>query len=214
MKIVSVILARGGSKGIPKKNITKLKGKPLISYAIKESMASDVDETWVCTDDLEIKKVSEIFGAKVLIRPKKISTGKSKSELALLYFSKKIDFDILVFIQPTSPLIQAKYINLGIDLIINKKFDSVFSAYSEHWIPRWKKTTPAKEIDWNRKNRPMRQDKEEVWVENGAFYITTKKLLEKNKIRYSGKLGVVEMPQHLSYQVDTIEDLKIIEKFL
>lgn len=213
MKLVSVILARGGSKGLPKKNIKKLKGKPLIYYSIEQSSLSKVKETWVCTDSEEIAKISKKFGAKVLMRPPALATDKSKSEEALLYFSKHVDFDVLVFIQPTSPLIKSKYINAGLDLILDKKYDSVFSAYSEHWVPRWKKNS-IKEFNWNKNKRPMRQEKEELWVENGAFYITKKSFLEKSKLRYSGRLGVVEMPQHLSYQVDTIEDFKIIGKFI
>jgi N-acylneuraminate cytidylyltransferase len=213
MKIVSVILARGGSKGIPKKNITKVINKPLISYTIETSINSNVDETWVCTDNEEIAKISEECGAKVLIRPHELATDKSKSEDALIFFSKKVEFDFLVFIQPTSPLLKPEYINLGIEYVKSKKFDSVFSAYSEHWIPRWSKKE-VKPYNWEINKRPRRQDVEELWVENGAFYITTKKDLQKNKLRYNGKIGVVEMPFEESFQIDTISDLKLIEKLL
>jgi CMP-N-acetylneuraminic acid synthetase len=213
MKVVSVILARGGSKGIPKKNIKNINGKPLISYTIESSLKSNVDETWVCTDDKEIAKISEEFGAKVLIRPSELATDKSKSEDSLIFFSELVDFDFLVFIQPTSPLLKPEYINLGIDYVKSKKFDSVFSAYSEHWLPRWGKKE-IKPHNWKTNERPMRQDVDELWVENGAFYITTKKDLQKNKLRYNGKIGVVEMPPEESFQVDTINDLKLIEKLL
>ena len=114
MKIVSVILARGGSKGIPRKNTMDLKGKPLISYAINASIRSKVTETWVSTDDYIISTISRNLGANILQRPSNLATDTSQSEDALLHFADNVDFDILVFIQPTSPLLEYKYINKGI----------------------------------------------------------------------------------------------------
>ena len=214
MKIVSVILARGGSKGIPNKNIITLNGQPLISYAILASIQSKVQETWVSTDSKQIKKIAQAYGALTLNRPKEISGDRSLSEEALEHFSKKINFDILVFIQPTSPLLQASDLNKGIDMITNKKnsFDSVFSVYQEHWIPKW--TINLKPKNWDINNRPMRQETEQQYVENGAFYITTKKCFLKSNLRYSGKLGVVKMPNYRSFQVDTLDDIKLIRKLL
>jgi len=215
MKIVSVILARGGSKGIPKKNITKLSGIPLIAYTILASKNSTVSETWVSTDCKEIAKVSSELGANILMRPSDISEDTSSSEEALLHFAKNIDFDILVFIQPTSPLLSPKYIDKGLNMMNGSfnhsyDYDSVFSAYKEHWYPRW--TKQFKPNNWDINNRPRRQDVEELYVENGAFYITTKKNLLKSKLRYSGNIGIVEMPLWRSFQVDTLEDLKLIGK--
>ena len=107
MKIVSVILARGGSKGIPQKNIVNLNGKPLIQYSIDASNNSNVEETWVSTDCSKIKKISLTLGANVLDRPTHLATDISSSDSALLHFAENVDFEILVFIQPTSPLIKA-----------------------------------------------------------------------------------------------------------
>ena len=185
MKIVSVILARGGSKEIPSKNIINVKGKPLIYYTIKASQESNVQETWVSTDCAKIKKVAQKFNANVLDRPKVISQDFSKSEEALIHFSEKIEFDVLVFIQPTSPLLKSKDINKGIRLILDEGYNSVFSVYKQHWIPRW--TLDIKPINWKTENRPMRQEVNEEYVENGAFYITTKTSLLKSQLRYSGK---------------------------
>ena len=212
MKIVSVILARGGSKGIPKKNIIPLNGKPLISYTIESSIKSNIEQTWVSTDCEEIKKASKTFGVNVIDRPSKISGDKSKSEEALLDFAKQIDFDVVVFIQPTSPLLNSTDIKEALEIMKNKKLDSIFSVYKEHWIPRW--TLEEKPHNWDTNNRPMRQDIPEQYVENGAFYITTKKSLLESKLRYSGNIGVYKMPMLRSFQIDTLEDLKLIEKLL
>ena len=213
MKIVSVILARGGSKGIPSKNIIDLKGKPLISYTIQASQKSNVDSTWVSTDCPTIKTISEALNANVIDRPKEISGDFSKSEEALLHFSKKIDFDILVFIQPTSPLLKSEDINQGIKLLLNdNKCSSVFSVYKQHWLPKW--SLDIEPLNWDVKNRPMRQEVDEEYIENGAFYITKKNDLLNSKLRYSGKKNVVIMPYLRSFQIDTLDDLNLIEGLL
>jgi len=210
MKIVSVILARGGSKGIPSKNIVDLNGKPLISYTIESSLQSNVDETWVSTDSSEIASVSSTYGASVIDRPSDISTDTSQSEEALLHFTDNHDFDIMVFIQPTSPLINSEDINKGLEMM--DEYDSVFSVTKEHWIPRW--TMDVKPFEWEIDNRPMRQDKPETYIENGAFYITKRKNLLESKLRYSGKMGVVEMPLSRSFQIDTFDDLNLINNII
>ena len=210
MKVVSVIPARGGSKGIPLKNIVELGGKPLISYTIESSKQSNVDETWVSTDSSEIASVVSEYGVKVIERPEDISTDTSQSEEALLHAARDSEFDVLVFIQPTSPLIKSEDINKGLEMM--DEYDSVFSVTKEHWIPRW--TMDVKPFEWEINNRPMRQDKPETYIENGAFYITKRKNLLESKLRYSGKIGVVEMPLSRSFQIDTIEDLELMEKLL
>ena len=210
MKTVSVIPARGGSKGIPLKNIVNLNGRPLISYTIEESIKSNVDETWVSTDSDEIEKVSLKFGAKVIKRPDDISKDDSQSEETLLHFANKEDFDTMVFIQPTSPLLKSTDINKGIKLI--SKYDSILSVTREHWIPRW--SMDMNPIDWEINNRPMRQDKEETFLENGAFYITKRKNLLQSKLRYSGKIGFVEIPLYRSFQIDTLDDLNLINTII
>lgn len=210
MKTISLILARGGSKGIPNKNIIEINGNPLLYYTANASLNSNVDETWVSTDCDKIKKVALNLGCKVIDRPKEISGDKSKSDEALVHFAENVDFDILVFIQPTSPLLKSTDINKGLEKMQN--YDSVFSVTKEHWIPRWNET--GEPVDWDINNRPMRQDVKETYIENGAFYITTKQQLLNSKLRYGGNIGMIEMPLHRSFQIDTMDDLKLIGKLL
>ena len=209
-KIVSVILARGGSKGIPRKNIINLGNKPLINWTINSSLKSNVSETWVSTEDKEIAKVAKDAGAKILNRPSNLATDISSSEDSLLHFAKNVDFNILVFIQPTSPLLNYNDINKG--LLMMKNYDSVFSVYEEHWVPKW--TRDSKTYNFNKSYLPRRQDKESLYIENGAFYITTKENLLKSKLRYSGTIGMMEMPLWRSFQVDTLDDLTLINKLI
>ena len=213
-KIVSLILARGGSKGIPNKNIIDLNGQPLISFAINASNASKIQETWVSTDSQKIKTIAQEFGASVIERPEALAQDTSPSEDAILHFCQSIAFDVLVFIQPTSPLLTSQDLDKGIDLLLNQQihYDSIFSVYKEHWIPRW--NLDIKPINWNPKIRPRRQDIEENYVENGAFYISYKKNILDSKLRYSGNIGCIEMPLQRSFQIDTYDDLKLIKKLL
>ena len=212
MKIVSIILARGGSKGIADKNIIDLNNKPLIYYTINASKKSNVLDTWVSTDSKKISIIAESYGAKIIDRPKQIATDIASSEQALQHFTTQIEFDIMVFIQPTSPLLNSSDINKGLDLMKTGQYDSVFSVCKEHWIPKW--TLDLKPINWSPDNRPRRQEISEQYVENGAFYITTKEQFIKSGIRYGGTKGIVEMPFYRSFQVDTYEDLETIKKLL
>ena len=214
MKIVSVILARGGSKGIPNKNIKDLNGKPLIQYAIDASKLSMVgEETYVSSDSDIILDVARDLGAKTIKRPENISDDLDKSELALIDFANRVESDIIVFIQPTSPMIRAEDIDTGILMLRDfKSLNSVLSVYEEHWTPRWGQNREP--IDWDINNRPMRQEVENNYVENGAFYISRSRLIKKNKLRYTPPFDYVVMKQEHSFQVDTLDDLSLIDKLL
>lgn len=212
MIVKTIILARCGSKGIPDKNIIHIHNKPLVSYTISTALKSNANDVYVSTNCDKIANVSKQYGAKIIQRPDSISGDTSKSEEALLHFAQNIYFDILVFIQPTSPLIIPEDINKGLEMILMNKYDSIFSAYKEHWIPRW--NMDGSPDNWDIFNRPMRQQIPEKYTENGALYITTRKQLENSKLRYSGKIGILEMPFSRSLQIDSYEDLEIIKKIL
>jgi CMP-N-acetylneuraminic acid synthetase len=127
VKAVTLIPARGGSKGIQRKNIIDLGGKPLLAYAIEASIKSNVSETWVSTEDDEIAEIALTYGAKVIKRPDEIATDDAISESALLHFAEKINnFDILVFLQATCPFVKDNDINKA--LILMEKYDSVISV--------------------------------------------------------------------------------------
>ena len=211
-KIVSVILARGNSKSIPKKNIYNLNGYPLIYYTIKASKKSNVDETWVSTEDAEIKEVSLNYGAYVLDRPAELATDYSSSEDSLLHFSENVDFDILVFIQATSPMLTYTDINKGIDKILTEECDSLLSLSIANDLLIWNKD--LKPINYDPGNRGRRQDREDLYIENGAFYITTRDALLESKCRISGKIGFVEIPFWRGFQIDDYDDLYGIGKLM
>ncbi len=208
LKICSVILAREGSKGIPNKNLKLIKNKPMIYYSINASLKSKVDETWVSSDSKKILKIAKKFGSKILLRPKKLAKDKSKSEDALIHFAENILFDILVFIQPTSPLISYKDINQGLKLL--KDFNSVLTVSKINQFI-WFDKNPTYDI----KDRKRRQDtNKNTYIETGSLFITTRKRLLKYKNRLSGKIGFIEIERKRSFDVDNYEDLDLIKKII
>ena len=212
MKIVSVITARGGSKGVPRKNIADINGRPLIWYSINASLKSNVNETWVSTEDAEIKDVSISCGAKVVDRPRELADDIIMPDSALVDAAKSIDFDILVFIQPCAALIKPKFINAGIDKIVSEGYDSSFACVRESWMPVW--DLNLNPIDWQINSRPRRQDKDEWYKEAGMLYVTTKKQLLNSGLRYGGNIGAFEIPLQDSFQIDNQQDLDLIRKIL
>ena len=212
MKVISLITARGGSTEIPLKNIIDIKGKPLISYSILASLSSNVDETWVSTDSKKIAQVSIKYGAKVSNRPAHLADNIIMPDPTLVHFSEKNIFDIMVFIQPTSPFIKPEYINYGIEKMKKGNYDSMVTVTKEHWLPRWDENVEP--IGWDINYRPRRQDKPATYAENGMFYITTKKMLKKTSLRYGGKIGFIKIPLRDSFQIDSKEDLDLIRELM
>lgn len=210
-KIISIIPARGSSKGIPRKNLKLIAGKPLIAYSIEQSLNSRlINDTYVSTEDQEIKNIALGYGAKVIDRPPELATDVASTESVLLHAAKylKHDFDCIVLLQPTSPLRFPKQIDEAIDLYLKRKGDSLLSVYINGSF-LWSKN--GKSLNYDYKNRPRRQDKTWEFVENGSIYITRKEILLNEKNRLGGKILFYIMPKWMSYEIDEPFDLEIIE---
>jgi CMP-N-acetylneuraminic acid synthetase len=211
MKVCSIIPARSGSKGIKNKNIKKLNGKPLMSYSILASLnAKKVNETYVSTDSDSYIEIAKKIGAKTIKRPQSMSLDNSKTEEAISHFLKKVDCDIVVLIQATSPLIKSKYLDESIDMLVNQNYDSIVSVYKDHgfW---WDNNTPM----YDPKNRPMRQEQKSLYKESGMFYIFKAESFLKEKCRISGKSGIYETPKIRSFlEIDESEDFKIMSEVM
>lgn len=221
MKIISIIPVRGGSKGIPRKNLVKICGKTMLEYSINASQKSKlVNRTIVCTEDKKIARVAKKLKSEIIMRPKNLATDEMLAEpsieLVLNELKEKENFipDLIVFLQNTSPLRNAKDIDGGIKMI-KKGFDSVISGFSIHtylWTQN-KKTIRPLNYDFNK--RGQRQDDGfEILQENGAMFISTYKAFIQSKRRISGKIGFYKMPLERSYNIDTLEDLKDLRSFL
>ena len=208
MQYKILIPARGGSKRIPRKNIIDLSGKPLISYSIEQALKIS-ENVYVSTDDSDIARISEKYGANVLIRPPEISGDYSKTEDVVYHFLDNEDTDVLILLQATCPLIKSEYILNGIDLM--NQYDSVISVIREigfYW------DTNGTPLNFILGNRSRTQDMDAWYKENGSFYITTKHLFKKTGLLSAGKVGFVEMPYANSIDIDTFEDLKLANSVL
>jgi YrbI family 3-deoxy-D-manno-octulosonate 8-phosphate phosphatase len=222
-EVLAIIPARGGSKGVPGKNIFPLAAKPLVAYTIEAALESEcVSRLIVSTDDKKIAEVSSLYGAETIDRPAEISGDYHQSELALIHVldhleaNEKYIPDWLIFIQCTSPLLLPEDIDEAYRVVVKGKYDSVFSAFEEHFIPRWQfgKNETVKPVNYEPNKRPMRQEVPSEFVENGAFYIMRTDHLKRTGTRFGKKCGIYVMPLERSFQVDTLEDIALIEKII
>lgn len=217
--IVAFIPLRGGSKSIPHKNIKNIAGKPLSFWVIETALKSSaVDKIFVSTDSEEIKQVvNQIKNDKleIISRSKKSATDQAATELAMLEFAKNNkDFQDIILIQATSPLLTAKHLNEGVRKFKHNKYDSLLSVVRQKRFIWKENNNTACPINYNPLNRPRRQNFDGFMVENGAFYITSRENLLKSRCRISGKTGLYEMPEETFVELDSPMDWMIAETLL
>ncbi len=219
MNIVSIIPARGGSKGIPGKNIRLLSGKPLLSYSIEASRKSrHVHRTMVSTDDEETGKIALEHGAEFIRRPAELATDEAPTEPCLIhaiqYLEKQEGYpaDIVVLLQATSPLRGSSYIDLCIEKLLKEKADTVFTVCED--LPYfWKKDDDDRFVPLYEK-RLRRQDTSPLYRENGAVYATRKNILLENNNRLGGVIKGVVMDAIASLDIDSEFDFWLAEQIL
>jgi len=215
--ICAIIPARGGSKGIPKKNIIDFCGKPLVAWSILQCKDCDlIKEVYVSSDDEEIIDISCKYGAKAIRRPERLATDFSTSEDALLHavsvIERETDIDMVVFLQATSPLREKKDIEGAITEFQDQKADSLFSAAGLEDFFIWTRTPEGfSSMNYDYKNRIRRQDVEKQFVENGSIYIFKPSILKKYNNRLGGSIGIYEMDFWKTWEIDSIEDKELCE---
>ncbi len=214
-KIVALIPARGGSKKIPLKNIKEFCGYPLIYWVVKAACESSmISEVYVATDSDQIKNTVEKFDfdkLNLISRSEETATDTASTEMLMLEFTRSHQFDLLVLIQATSPLLNADDIDSGIRKLSAGGFDSLLSVVRQKrfiWHEQGKTASP---INYNPVLRPMRQQWDGYLVENGAFYITKRINLLESSCRVSGKIGLFEMCEDSYFELDEPEDWTIME---
>ena len=214
MRIVCIILARGGSKGLPKKNIKMFSGSPLMCHSIKHARASDlIDAVYLSSEDREILDIGLSYGATPIERPLYLAQDSSTSEDALKHFLGEVDeCDLVVFLQPTSPLREAEDIDNIINLVIEDNLDSAFSAVEIEDLFIWENTEEgARSVNYNFKDRQRRQDLQKQYVENGSIYCFKPEVLRKYNNRLGGKIGVSIMDSWKIHEIDCLEDFELCE---
>jgi len=213
--VVCIILARGGSKTIPKKNLINFCGKPLIIWSIEQAKnACNVSSIWVSSDDDKILKLAKKNGANIIKRPRLLSTSKSNSVTGWIHAVNHIEknkklIDAVIALQATSPVRESKDIEKGIKIFFEKKLDSLFSAAIIGDFFIWeRKNSKYRSINYNYKKRPRRQEFPDQYVENGSFYMFTPNLIKKNKNPIGGKIGISLMEFWKSFEIDDKDDIE------
>lgn len=224
-KILGIITARGGSKGIPRKNIKNFCGKPLIAYTIQEAQKSKyISNLIVSTEDLEIKKISQKYGADVpFLRPKNLAGDKIKSlpvvRHAVLFMEKQLGivFDYIVILQPTSPLRKTIDIDKTIERIIKENTDSAVTLVEieENHPMQIKKITKNRVLPYcmPEKEGTRRQDLPVAYKRNGSVYVIKRDaIIKKNKLFGNSITGVV-IPRERSVDINNDFDWMKAEYF-
>ena len=224
-KILAIIPARGGSKGIPRKNIIPLAGKPLVAWTIEATKKSRyIDKIVVSSDDDEILSVGTKFKAQPIKRPAYLATDTASPEPLVFqvmdYLKEKERYvpDIIVYLQPTSPLRDTRDIDSSIKIILSKKATAVISVYELE--KKYLKTFIADESGHlrgsvnNKYPFTNRQQLPSVYMPNGAIYVITRKEFIKTGQLFSGKTVPYIMTAEKSFDLDTIEDLKKLKRTL
>lgn len=214
--IIAVIPARGGSKGIPSKNIIDFCGKPLMVWTIEQCLASEyITEVWVSSDSQEILEVALKYGAKTIIRPDNISGDFSSSESAWLHaigvIEKNSDVDLVIAPQVTSPLREVKDIDNAIRVFQEGDYDSMFSSSIAKDLFFWQrgKGSYLQSINYDYLHRQRRQDVQEKIIENGSFYIFKPEIIKKYNNRFGGKIGHFKMEFWKMFEIDDLEDVRM-----
>jgi N-acylneuraminate cytidylyltransferase len=212
---VAVIPARGGSKGVHRKNLREVGGVPLIARAIAAARAADgIDRVVVSTDDPEIAAVAREWGAEVVVRPAELSGDTASSESALLHVLDElkrfgIGVGILVFVQATSPFIDPADLDAAIERVRVGESDSVFSAV-ESWGFLWRVgPSGATGINHDPRSRPRRQDRAPELLETGAFYVMDAAGFRSARHRFFGRIGAVLVPETHAIEIDTELQLEL-----
>jgi CMP-N,N'-diacetyllegionaminic acid synthase len=224
LNIVGIIPARGGSKRIPKKNLKLLKNKPLIAYTIIEAKKSKLlNSVYVSTEDEKISHTSKKFGINVIKRPKKFAKDTTQGYVpiqhAIKYLESKYNqiIDVIVVLQPTSPLRKSIDIDNSISEFLNNDCNSLVSITDACFPPEFmfkikdKKLNPILKTKLKSKRT---QDIPKSYQINGAVYVTKKKYLMKNNSLLSKNPCFYIMPIERSIDIDNIYDFEFCKLFL
>ncbi len=215
MGTVAIIPARGGSKGIPGKNLIDIAGKPLLAWSIiAAKLSPQISEVFVTSDSSEILNIAEMYGAKTILRPIEISGDTASSESAILHAVSLVpnEIDTVVMLQATSPLRRRNDIDNALTQFKKHRLDSLFSSALLLDFLIWEESQSdglnSMNYDW--KNRGRRQDRKPQYVETGSFYIFKKQEFIKAENRMFGNVGMFLQEFWQSFEIDEPGDIDFI----
>ncbi|MBD1936514.1 acylneuraminate cytidylyltransferase family protein [Microcoleus sp. FACHB-68] len=220
MSTLAIIPARGGSKGVSRKNLRPLAGKPLIAHSIMDAKeAKLVNSVYVSTDDPEIAEISRLYGAEVIDRPAELAGDTASSESALLHVLTELEKtgispELVIFLQCTSPIRTGADIDQAIEQLILENADSLLSVCPSHKF-LWEQVNGlAQSINYDYRQRPRRQDMLPQFVENGSLYIFKPWVLKSLGNRLGGQISLFSMSEEASWDIDSMVDFEIAEFLL
>lgn len=225
MKFLGIIPARGGSKGLPRKNLASLLGKPLILYTIEAALESkNLDRVIVSTDDVEIKNVAlSAKGVEVIDRPASLASDDAPTILAIEHVLAELKNkhayspDAVVLLQPTSPLRTSGDINSAIELFSAKKPDSVVGVCEASHSPYLSLHLSGEFLEplfgWENFQK-RRQDMAKTYLPNGSVYVSSPQVLSGKGTFYTDRTLPYVMPKERSIDIDSESDLRLAEAVL
>lgn len=212
MKILAVIPARAGSKGIPNKNIRLLNGKPLIYYSIKNALESKfIDEVVISTDSKEVEIIAKQMGATVKWRNAELCGDSITLDSVIYDAIKDKECDYVVTMQPTSPTLLVETLDSAIKYAINKELDTVISVLNSPHLA-WKQSEDGTKYP-DYEERLNRQYLPPYYLETGAFVVSKRDIVNENT-RIGAKVDVFEISDKEAIDIDTFADLKYCEDIM
>jgi len=235
-KVIAIIPARGGSKGVPRKNIKLLDGKPLVHYTIKASLESPIiSRTIVSTDDKEIKNICLDYGAEVIDRPPDLALDSSTTEEAISHVLRELKTteeyvpDLVVLLQPTAPFRHPSDFNQAFQKMREEKYDAAMSVteLDAHYHPYWIKEVVAGEVvsPYGNENPELKileaekyyqrqQLPQKYYWKNGSIYMFTYESFRRYGHRYGTCTAPIFIDSERSINIDSEDDFDRAEKYL
>lgn len=212
---VAIIPARGGSKQIPRKNLERVGGVPLVARAVHAARAAACfDLVIVSTDDDEIAVAAEKAGARVIRRPAELSGDTATSEAAILHALDELEregerFEVVAFLQATSPFLPSAALADAVAEVQQGESDSVFSAVETYGF-LWRRGADgtAEAINHEAGHRPRRQDREPHYLETGAFYVFRGDGFRTHRHRFFGRIGIAPVSEETAIEIDDAAQLQ------
>ncbi len=216
---VAIIPARAGSKGIPKKNLVPVCGRPLIEWSVRQALAAEeIDSVWVTSDGDEILRAAEQAGARPIRRPVELAGDAATSESAWLHAIDAIEeqgvvVGRIVGMQATSPVREAADLDGALRQFERDRLDSLLSVSEIQDFFVWEGAGDGtfRPVNYDFRSRRRRQAIRPQYRENGSFYVFRPELLRNEGNRLGGRIGAFVMAAHKIFQIDSPEDVALCE---
>lgn len=213
-RVVAVIPARGGSKGVPGKNTAPVGGVPLVARAVAAALAAGIADVRVSTDDAGIASAARAAGAGVIDRPADLAGDTASSESALLHAldvlaEQGIEPEVLAFLQATSPFMEPDALGRAVRRVLAGEADSVFAAFETSAF-LWRATPEgAAGVNHDASFRPRRQDREAHFQETGAFYVLRIAGFRQARFRFFGRIAMQPVAADRALEIDSPDELAL-----